>query len=231
MMVSTAEVRRPRLMGAMARAVLGRGPDHEDPDDRRQDADGRHDQREDQADLGPWPRPEGGVGQDQGGHQDDDVGLEQVGAHAGAVAHVVAHVVGDGGGVAGVVLGDAGLDLADQVGAHVGGLGEDAAPDSHEQGQQRPTEAEADQDGGGGVLGQHDDDGGAEQAEADHEHAGDGAGAERHLAAPAASDPSRAAAAVRTLPRTAVLMPMNPARPDRMAPTRKARARNRPDSP
>ena len=45
------------------------------------------------------------------------VGLEQVGGHAGAVADVVAHVVGDGGGVAGVVLGDARLDLADQVGA------------------------------------------------------------------------------------------------------------------
>jgi hypothetical protein len=34
-----------------------------------------------------------------------DVGLEQVGAHAGHVADVVAHVVGDGGRVAGVVLG------------------------------------------------------------------------------------------------------------------------------
>ena len=62
-----------------------------------------------------------------GGDDGDDVGLEQVGGHAGAVAHVVAHVVGDGGGVAGVVLGDARLDLAHQVGAHVGRLGEDAA--------------------------------------------------------------------------------------------------------
>src|SRR3712207_8432714 len=40
---------------------------------------------------------------------------------------VVADVVGDRGGVAGVVLGDALLDLADEVGADVGRLGEDAA--------------------------------------------------------------------------------------------------------
>ena len=106
-------------------------------------------------------RLEGGVAEDERGDEGDLVGLEQVGGHAGAVADVVAHVVGDGGRVAGVVLGDAGLDLADQVGADVGRLGEDAAADPHEQGQQRAAEAEADQDGGGGVLGQHDDDGGA----------------------------------------------------------------------
>jgi hypothetical protein len=56
-----------------------------------------------------------------------DVRLEEVGAHAGHVADVVTDVVGDDGGVARVVLGDAGLDLADQVGADVGGLGVDAA--------------------------------------------------------------------------------------------------------
>ena len=42
------------------------------------------------------------------------------------------------------------------------------------------AEAEADQDGGGRVLGQHHDDRGAEEAEADHEHAGDRPGAEGH---------------------------------------------------
>ena len=75
--------------------------------------------------------------------QRDGVGLEQVGGHAGAVTDVVADVVGDGGGVARVVLGDALLDLADQVGADVGGLGEDAAADTHEHGEQRGAEAEA----------------------------------------------------------------------------------------
>ena len=124
---------------------------------------------------------EGGDAEDDRGDEGDLVALEQVGGHAGAVADVVAHVVGDGGRVAGVVLGDARLDLADEVGADVGGLGEDAAADAEEQGEQRATEAEADEDGRAGVLEEHDDDRGAEQAEADGEHAGDAAGAERDL--------------------------------------------------
>ena len=66
-------------------------------------------------------------------HDRADVGLEEVGAHAGHVADVVAHVVGDDRRVARVVLGDAGLDLADEVGADVGGLGVDAAADAREQ--------------------------------------------------------------------------------------------------
>ena len=96
------------------------------------------DQREHQA-LGA----ERGLAEDQRGDQRDGVGLEQVGGHAGAVADVVADVVGDGRGVARVVLGDALLDLADQVGADVGGLGEDAAADTHEHGEQGGAEAEA----------------------------------------------------------------------------------------
>ncbi len=71
-------------------------------------------------------------------------GLEQVGAAAGAVADVVAHQVGDHGRVARVVLGDAGLDLADQVGADVGGLGVDAAAELGEQRHEAGAEAEAD---------------------------------------------------------------------------------------
>ena len=62
-----------------------------------------------------------------------DVGLEQVGTHAGHVADVVAHVVGDGGRVERVVLGDPGLDLAHEVGADVGGLGVDAAAHAGEE--------------------------------------------------------------------------------------------------
>jgi hypothetical protein len=83
------------------------------------------------------PRGEGDRGDDRAG-----VGLEQVGAHAGDVADVVAHVVGDGRRVAGVVLGDAGLDLADEVGADVGGLGVDAAADTGEQRDRRGAETE-----------------------------------------------------------------------------------------
>ena len=77
---------------------------------------------------------------------DAGVALEQVGAHAGDVADVVAHVVGDGGRVAGVVLGDAGLDLADEVGADVGGLGVDAAADAGEQRDRRGAEPEGGDD-------------------------------------------------------------------------------------
>ena len=80
-------------------------------------------------------------------HRDrrDGVGLEQVGRHAGAVADVVAHVVGDHGRVARVVLRDAGLDLADQVGADVGGLRVDAAAETCEDRDQRAAEREPDE--------------------------------------------------------------------------------------
>ncbi len=71
-------------------------------------------------------------------------GLEQVGPAAGAVADVVAHEVRDHRGIARVVLGDAGLDLADQVGADVGGLGVDAAAELGEERDEARAEAEAD---------------------------------------------------------------------------------------
>ena len=72
-------------------------------------------------------------------------GLEDVGAAAGAVADVVAHEVGDDGGVARIVFGDAGLDLADEVGADVSGLGVDAAAELREERDERGSEAEADE--------------------------------------------------------------------------------------
>ena len=90
-------------------------------------------------------RREGDGRQHHGGDHGHRIGLEQVGRHAGAVADIVAHVVGDGGGVAGVVLGDAGLDLADHVAADIGALGEDAAAEPGEDRDQRGAEAEADQ--------------------------------------------------------------------------------------
>ena len=119
----------------------------------------------------------------------DDIGFEQVGGHAGAVADIVADVVGDDGRVAGVVLGNSGLDLADQVGADVGGLGEDAAAETGEDRDQRGTEGERDErvDHGaiiGRVIGDLDEvieearD--REQGQAGDEHAGHGTGAERH---------------------------------------------------
>jgi hypothetical protein len=75
----------------------------------------------------------------------DRVGLEQVGGHAGAVADVVADVVGDHGRVARVILRNAGFDLAHQVRADVGALGEDAAAEAREDRDQRTAEGEADQ--------------------------------------------------------------------------------------
>ena len=48
-------------------------------------------------------------------------------------------------GLRGIVLGDAGLDLADQVAADVGALGEDAAAETGEDRDQRGAEAERDQ--------------------------------------------------------------------------------------
>jgi hypothetical protein len=73
------------------------------------------------------------------------VGLEQVGGHAGAVADVVTDVVGDHRRVARIIFRNAGFDLADQVGADVGALGEDAAAETGEDGDQRGAEGEADQ--------------------------------------------------------------------------------------
>ena len=128
-------------------------------------------------------------------HRGDDghrVGLEQVGGHAGAVADVVAHVVGDGRRVARIVLRDAGLDLADEVGADVGALGEDAAAETGEDRDQRGAERErhqrvdhraafrreaarADQE----PVVERD----AEQRETGDQHAGDGARLERDIEA------------------------------------------------
>ena len=122
-------------------------PRDEHADDRGDRADSRDDQREDEA-LGA----EGDRAEDQRGDQRDRIRLEEVGGHAGAVADVVADVVRDRGRVARVVLRDARLDLADEVGADVGGLGEDAAADPHEHREQGRAEAEALEDLGSVTL-------------------------------------------------------------------------------
>ena len=87
------------------------------------------------------------VAEQHRGRRRDDVGLEEIGGHAGAIADVVADVVGDHGRVARIVFGDAGFDFADEVGADVGGLGEDAAAETGEDRDQRAAEREADQRG------------------------------------------------------------------------------------
>ena len=87
---------------------------------------------------------EGGA-EDHGANVFGGGGLEDVGTAAGAVADVVADEVRDDGWVAWVVFGDAGFDLADEVGADVGGLGVDAAAELGEESDERGTEAEADE--------------------------------------------------------------------------------------
>ena len=122
------------------------------------------------------------------GDRGDRIRLEQVGGHAGAVADVVADVVRDHGRVARVVLRDTRLDLADEVGADVGGLREDAAAETREDRDERAAEGEpeeildrrvrrvAEPAGERPVVA-----GDAEQAEADDEEAGDRARAERDV--------------------------------------------------
>jgi hypothetical protein len=133
--------------------------------------------------------------------------------------------------VAGIVLGNAGLDLADQVGADVGALGEDAAAETGEDRDQRGAEAERDQRIGHrariglqmGIRRGRRRRPRREQSEAGDQHAGDRARAEGDgEARPAGS--VRAASAVRTLARTEMFMPMKPATPESTAPSRKPTA-------
>ena len=60
----------------------------------------------------------------------------------GGRSRPAADVVGDGRRVARIVLGNAGFDLADEVAADVGALGEDAAAETGEDRDQRGAEAE-----------------------------------------------------------------------------------------
>jgi hypothetical protein len=73
------------------------------------------------------------------------------------------------------------FDLADEVGTDIGSLGEYATPDPEEEGEEGATESESDQYGRGGVLKDHDDDRGPEQAQTHREHPGDASGAEGHF--------------------------------------------------
>jgi hypothetical protein len=152
--------------------------DEEGADDRGDDGEPAQHQR---IDHRFWRTGDQQAAEQHGGDDGHGVGFEQVGGHAGAVADVVADVVGYHRRVARVVLGDAGLDLAHQVGADVGTLGEDAAAKSGEDGNQRTAEGQTDQrmgrfraacahhQGEKGIVA-----GDAEQAEADHQHSGDG---------------------------------------------------------
>jgi len=99
------------------------------------------------------------------------VGLEQVGGHTGAVTDVVTDVVGDGSRVARVVLGNSGFYFTDQVGADVGTLGEDAAAQTGENGDQAAAESKGDQ--GDDVMREVIVTGYRGQGQTGHDHTGD----------------------------------------------------------
>ncbi len=117
-------------------------PDEEHGDHRGDDGDrteGEGEFRRD-ADVG-----EQQVAEKHRGNGRHSVCLEQVGCHSRAVTNVVADVVGNRRRISGIVLGDACLDLADQVRTDVGALGEDAAAEAGEDGDQASPEAESDE--------------------------------------------------------------------------------------
>ena len=165
--------------------VIGAELDEEHAADRGQDADRGDGQRVHHAGGGEVAEQD--RAENHGGDHGHRIGLEQVGRHAGAVADIVADVVGDGRRIARIVLGNAGLDLADEVAADVSTLGEDAAAETGEDRDQRSAEAErhqrVDDDAvGGGMaeeLGEDQEiDADAEQSQAGNQHAGDRARAE-----------------------------------------------------
>jgi hypothetical protein len=159
----------------------------EGAEDRGHDADCADDQRQKHQVHRAGAEEDGG--QHHGGHCGHGVGLEQVGRHARAVPDIVADIVRNRGGVAGVILRDAGLDLAHHVSAHVGALGEDPAAQTGEDGNQRGAEAQGDQgvDDVPVIMRQAHGAGqdveiarNAQQREARHQHAGDGPGTKGH---------------------------------------------------
>src|SRR5262249_57729868 len=105
-------------------------------------------------------------------------------------ADVVAHIICDDGRIARIVLRNARLHLADEVGADVGALSKDAAAQAGEDRDQRAPEAERD-DGidDGAVIGREAErpreeaeiERDAEEGERGHQEAGDGAGFERDV--------------------------------------------------
>jgi hypothetical protein len=172
--------------------LAGAELDEEGAGDRGDDADRADGERKDHHGAEDGRTGEEDRRQHHGGDRGHRIGLEQVGGHAGAVADVVADVVGNRRRVARIVFRNAGFHLADEVAADVRALGEDAAAETGEDGNQRSAEAERDQRvdhqaavrciaeraGEDGVVDRN-----AEQRETRHQHAGDGAGLEGELEA------------------------------------------------
>ena len=129
-------------------------------------------------------------GQHHGRDRGHRIGLEQIGGHAGAIADIVADIVGDGRRIAWIVLGDSGFDLADQIAADVGALGENAAAQPGEDRDQRGAETERHHGIDDGAVIRRQMQRAGEEAEIKrhakerqpgHQEPGDGAGAEGEL--------------------------------------------------
>ena len=120
---------------------------HEEGADDRGDDAGAADRQRIEHDVGDIRRRRRRIdrGQNHGGDDRHRIGLEKVGRHARAVADIVADIVGDGGRVARIVLGNTCLNLADEIAADIGTLGEDAAAETREDRDERGAEAERDQ--------------------------------------------------------------------------------------
>ena len=94
--------------------------DHEGSQDGRDDACASQQHREYRLGVGEFAACRARQGHRAGGkghgrNNGTNVGLEQVGTHSRDVSDVVTHVVGDDAGVTGVILGDTGFDLTNQV--------------------------------------------------------------------------------------------------------------------
>ena len=145
--------------------------DEEGTNDCSSNTDSSQDQGEDSAFS-----LESNNAQSDGGNQSTDIGLEQVSTHTGNVTNVVTNVVADNSGVAGVILGDAGLNLTNQVSADVSSLGIDTAANTGKQSDGRSTEAEAGENVE--VAGNSVDNAYAEKAETNNAHTHDGTAGE-----------------------------------------------------
>src|SRR3989338_4268892 len=103
----------------------------------------------------------------------DRIGLKKIGCHTCTVAHVVAHVVSDDRGVSRVIFGNTCLYFADEVGADVCCLGEDASAKTREDRDKRSAERKADERLH--IAGRCEESGNAEERKTDDKKTGDGA--------------------------------------------------------
>ena len=110
------------------------------------------------------------------GDNSTDIALKEVGAHTGNVTDIVTDIVSDNSGVTRVILGDACLDLTDEVSTDIGCLGVDTAADTGKQCDRGSTEGEAEENI---ELADNDvQNACAEKTEADNAHAHDRAAGE-----------------------------------------------------